>query len=96
MHLDQRFPCKLCDYQATIKSSLATHVRFVHQNSEDVTCVECNKTVKKYHLSKHMKVLHSEKQKKYNCSICSFQTIHQNGLKQHFKGVHLKDEKKKE
>ena len=95
MHLNERQQqCNICDYKTTTKSKLTKHVKNVHCKSEQIMCTQCNKLIQKRYLNQHMKMLHSEvKPPQYDCTICSFQTIYQTGVKLHVKKVHQKGRK---
>ena len=56
----------LCDHQATHKGSLSTHIKNVHQKSENTKCSECNISIQKRNLRRHMKMFHSGEQTLYN------------------------------
>ena len=90
VHLKERFPCKICAYQATFRNNLSHHVKNVHQKIENINCSECNKSIQKGSLKRHMKKFHSGEQTLYNCKVCTFQTIHQQGLSRHVRNVHKK------
>ena len=53
------YNCIVCTYQSICQSDVNRHVRNVHQKSEKITCSECNKSIQKDYLKKHMKVFHS-------------------------------------
>ena len=57
--MKERYQCKICDYQATQKGSLSTHVKNVHQKSENINCSKCNKSIQKMNLKRHLKMFHS-------------------------------------
>ena len=76
------------DYQATQRSNLSQHTKNVHQKSENITCTECFKSFQKKHLTRHLKLFHSGEQPKYDCKLCTFQTIHPSSLKTHVQKVH--------
>ena len=80
----------MCDFQATRKGDLSRHVTNVHQKSENNKCSECNKTIQKSYLKRHMKMFHSGKQTLYNCNLCTYQSKHQGALSNHVKNVHQK------
>ena len=64
VHLkEKKYKCKICDYQASHKNNLSSHVN-IHQKIENINCTECNKSIKKTGLKKHMKLLHSGEQQK--------------------------------
>ena len=88
VHFKKRYPCELCDYQATQEGNLSSHVKNVHQKTANLICNECNKSIQKKYLSTHMKLLHSGEQPQYKCKICTFETLHSNSLKIHVKNIH--------
>ena len=90
VHFKERFPCEICDYQATKKSNLLFHVKNVHQKSENIVCTECNTSVQKISLTRHMNTKHSGEQPQYNCQICTFKTKHSCVVNRHMKTVHQK------
>ena len=77
-------------YLSTYKHSLSTHVKNVHQKSENTNCSECNKSIQKKNLKIHMKKFHSGEQTLYNCNICTYQSLHQGALSTHVTNVHQK------
>ena len=90
LHFNERYQSAICDYQAKFKRYLSGHVKNVHQKSENVICNECNKSIQKKYLTRHMKIFHSGKQPQYNCDVCTFQSIHPYSLKNHVKNIHQK------
>ena len=90
MHLKERFPCKICAYQATFRNNLSHHVKNVHQKIENIICTECNKSIKKKSLNQHMKLFHSGNQPLHNCNICTYQSVYLWNLQKHIKNVHQK------
>ena len=92
VHFKEKHPCEICDYQATENGSLSRHVKNVHQKSENMNCSECNKSIQKVSLKKHMKMFHSEEQTLYNCKLCTFQSIQQSAVNKHVRNVHQKSE----
>jgi uncharacterized Zn-finger protein len=42
-HKGIRYPCELCEYKATTKSTLLKHVRAVHENRREAECPMCGK-----------------------------------------------------
>ena len=65
-------------------------IKNVHQNSENINCTECNKSIQKSYVTTHIKLFHSGEKPKYSCKVCTFQTIHSNGVSKHVKNVHQK------
>ena len=88
VHFKESYP--LCDYQATQIFNLSRHVKNFHQKSENINCSECNKYIQKRYLKRHMHKFHSGEQTLYNCTVCTFQTIHQESLSKHFRNAHQK------
>ena len=83
----------MCDYQATLKFNLSRHVKNVHQKSENITCSECNKSIQKEYLKRHMRMFHSGEQTLFNCKVCTYQSIHQYAVNSHVRNVHQKLQK---
>ena len=86
LHLREKYPCNLCDYEATQKGSLTTHIRHVHFKGQLPTlrCNECNfKSSSKASYKKHTKLFHSEMAEVYTCKVCNFKTIHKSTLPMH-------------
>ena len=53
-----KFPCDQCDYNATRKHRLLTHIKLIHENV-NFYCYQCDyKASKKHHLLKHIKSIH--------------------------------------
>ena len=50
-----KFSCNLCKFQTTYKSSLTEHIEYRHLKSENEICTECNKSVQKRYMTKHMR-----------------------------------------
>ena len=58
MHEGQRFPCPQCEYKATFKGHLQTHIKSVHEGQK-FECTQCEyKVTKKTLLQKHAKSVH--------------------------------------
>ena len=82
------YKCKVCTFSSSYKDSLKTHVEKVHQKLskfiERSTCADCKKSIKTYNIKTHMKNFHSEiKPEKFNCNICTYNTIHKQNLRTH-------------
>ena len=90
VHLKESYQCRMCDYQATLKFNLSRHVKNVHQKSENITCSECNKSIQKEYLKRHMRMFHSGEQTLFNCKVCTYQSIHQYAVNSHVRNVHQK------
>ena len=84
----KKFPCKICDFQSTMKGNLSRHVKNVHEKGENVNCTDCNKSVQKASLMRHMKLLHLGEQTKYKCKLCTFETVYPSSLYKHVNNVH--------
>ena len=80
----------MCDFKGTQLSNLSKHVKSVHQPNRKVICTECNKSIQENSLNLHWKVSHSGSQTKYNCKICTFQSIHKYSLESHAVNIHQK------
>ena len=95
LHEQKKFPCTLCNYQATQQDTLTKHKKSVHHKSvhEGVTynCNICQSTFRlKGGLSQHIKSVHM--QETHQCKICEFQATQKVGLSRHIKNVHEKSE----
>ena len=90
VHFKESYPCNICGYQATEKGFLTRHIKNVHQNSENIDCSECNKSIQKISLKRHMKMLHSGEQTLYYCKICTYQSKYQFAVNKHVQNVHQK------
>ena len=67
----KKYPCRVCDYQATTKGCLAQHQRSVHEGKK-YPCRECDhQTTSKSDLNKHQRAIHEGK--KYPCRQCDYQ-----------------------
>ena len=75
VHLKESYQCRMCDYQATLKFNLSRHVKNVYQKSENISCSECNKSIQKEYLKRHMRMFHSGEQTLFNCKVCTYQSI---------------------
>ena len=66
-HENQRFPCKVCDHQATTKLSLDIHIKAIHIG-EKHQCKYCAKQfTHKSYLNSHMENIH-KRTKRYKCT----------------------------
>ena len=83
----------MCEYQATRTTHLSIHVKNVHQKSDNINCTECNKSIQKQYLTKHMKLFYTGEQTQFECKICTFKSIYKSSLNDHVKGVHQKSKK---
>ena len=82
------FQCNICNFQATQKGGLSKHIENVHHKSENIHCIECNKSIQKKSLKQHMKLFHSGDKILYDCNLCTFQSIHQRAVSKHIRNVH--------
>ena len=88
--------CELCDYTATKKEILQTHVLGKHRDTIPLSqwfyCKLCSyKTARKQALNIHMKGKHKEtipKNQWFNCKICEYETTSKECLKIHTQGKH--------
>ena len=90
VHFKESYQCRICDFQATQKGYLSTHVKNVHEKSENINCSECNKSIQKRNIKRHMQMFHSGEQTLYSCNVCTFQSIHQWALSNHVRNIHQK------
>ena len=53
-----RFDCKQCDYKATKKGNLLSHIKSIHEGLK-FPCEQCDyKATRKGNLLKHVKLIH--------------------------------------
>ena len=70
-----KYPCKICNYKSTTKSSLTVHIK-------SYTCTICKSTFSfKSNLTQHIKSIHDGY--RYKCDICTFSASQQVGLYQY-------------
>ena len=80
------YNCNICQYQATQKSNLSSHIKSVHFK-ERFPCKICDyEATGKGHLSRHVKNVH-QKSENVNCTECN-KSIQRGGLTQHMKIFH--------
>ena len=95
--LSVKFPCGLCDYQATEKSSLSKHNKTVHSADQMAkqNCDFCDfQSVYKTALTKHRKLLHSGNAEVFECNVCTFKTNNKYRLANHAKRKHISNDPK--
>ena len=72
------FPCDQCDFKATWKSKLFTHIKSVHKGLK-FPCDQCDfKATSKSHLIRHIKSIHEGI--KFPCGQCDYKATRQEYL----------------
>ena len=89
VHFNQMHECNLCEYKAKRKCHLNEHFKYMHVKIENEICTECNTSVQKRYLTKHMRRFHSEGQPKFFCKLCTYQTIYKDCMKNHIARKHV-------
>ena len=80
-----KYPCRQCDYKATQKSNLKTHIESTHEGVK-FQCNQCDyKATKQSNLKMHIESVH--KGVKYPCCQCDYKATKQSNLKNHIKSV---------
>ena len=97
--IETKFPCDLCDFQATGKGHLIKHKNAIHQD-EQYLCDLCDyQAVDKRSLIKHQSLHDSLKTKRgntksahrgktYLCDSCSYQTPNKGHINKHQRSIH--------
>ena len=98
--IETKFPCDLCDFQATGKGHLIKHKNAIHEG-EKYICDLCDyQAVDKRSLRKHQLSLHDTLKtgrrntksahggKTYLCDSCSYQTPNKGHLNKHQRSIH--------
>ena len=84
------YKCDQCEYQSKHKIGLKMHKKIHMEDTDDkVTCDICELSVSKTYLSTHMKTIHEEEGKLFNCDLCDFKTKYKYEVKKHKDAVHL-------
>ena len=79
-----KFSCDQCEYKATQRSHLLTHIKSIHEGIK-YPCEQCNfKATQKHHLLTHIKLKHEGV--KYPCDQCDCKGTHKHS--QHLDNVH--------
>ena len=85
VHGQKKYPCTLCDYQATRQNSLTSHEKSVHQGFK-YPCTICgHKTSHSSSLNIHIQSKY--KGKKYQCNSCDKEYMNSSHLSHHNKSV---------
>jgi hypothetical protein len=84
-HTGERpFKCGWCDYAAAQKSTLTTHVDYVHKQKKPFPCSVCEyKAARRPELKKHMRKHTGEKP--FQCDKCEFASAERSNLRVHLK-----------
>ena len=83
---DKSFKCDQCDYKATRKQDLKTHIQSVHQKIT-VSCEKCDKQFSNDpNLRKHNATVHEGV--RYKCEHCDYKATQRGHLRQHKSSRH--------
>ena len=86
IHQGLRYPCTICDYQATQQGDLTKHKRSIHQGLK-YPCTVCEyQATQQGDLIKHKKSSHQGL--KYPCTMCGFTTSFKSNLNRHIQSKH--------
>ena len=81
-----KYPCDQCDYKATQKGNLWTHLKSKHKGVK-YPCDQCDyKASYKGHLLTHLKSIHEGV--KYPCDQCDYKATKKGSLLSHIKSKH--------
>lgn len=84
-HSGQRpFACQRCAARFALKSNLAMHVRYVHENDRRFQCSECGRGFKRRRLLWQHEMWHSGR-RPVQCPQCPAQMVYPQQLRQHLK-----------
>lgn len=77
------FQCNHCEYAATQRGALKTHILSVHEKRKPFSCLKCEySATQKGAIKIHVASVH-EKIKPFVCNQCSYATAHKGNLKTH-------------
>jgi len=85
------FPCNQCEYSATQRGALKTHILSVHEKVKPFSCLKCEySATQKGAIKIHVASVH-EKIKPFACNKCPYATAHKGNLKTHVNLRHKED-----
>ena len=85
-HEGVKFACDQCDYKATWKSHLLTHIKSIHEGLK-IHCDQCDyKSTGRPNLLRHIKSKHEGY--KFHCDQCDFKATGKHNLSSHIKSKH--------
>ena len=85
-NMSRNFPCPECEYKATWKGNLQTHIKSIHKGIT-FPCSECDyKATDKSNLQRHIRTIH--KGETFPCPECDFKAKFKTGLIYHINSVH--------
>ena len=88
-HFGNKYQCELCRYSTFQSGDLLRHMKQVHEAVENVTCTECNKSVKPQCMKQHMRNMHNGERATLTCNMCTFQTKWERSLQIHIERMHI-------
>ena len=84
--VQQTHQCSHCEYKATLKHHLQTHIKSVHQGIK-FQCPRCeHKATQKGDINRHVKSVHEDQ--KFSCPHCEYKATQKGNLKRHIKSIH--------
>ena len=92
-HMGIKYDCDKCNMKFSVPSSLYTHKKSLHSDTEEKSCEQCPyKTSRIDNLKTHIEAVHESKglpyEKQFQCSKCDFRTVHKGYLRSHLQTVH--------
>ena len=88
---EKPYNCPYCDQKFTAPSSRATHIRSIHEKSQEFLCPQCEKPFnQKSNMIKHYKTIHLETVQ-IICQECGREFNQASALRRHIKIVHKKE-----
>ena len=87
-NMKKSFSCPQCDYKATKKYHLQTHIKSIHEG-QTFACAQCDYRAKwKRYLQTHIKSVHEGQ--KFKCTQCDYTVKKKTLLQKHKKSAHGK------
>ena len=88
---EKPYSCPYCDQKFTAPSSRATHIRSIHEKTQEYLCPQCDKSFnQKSNMIKHYKTIHLENVL-IVCQECGREFNQASALRRHIKIVHKKE-----
>ena len=93
MHEGVKYNCNICQYSATHKVLLSSHVRTIHLQERNFQCSTCDyKTTDQSHLTRHIEIKHNPREN-FVCADCN-KSIKPGSLYGHRKYFHSGEQPK--